>query len=228
MRKIHRILLVSAVVFILGATACGPATQPPISTQAATLSALLTSSPIAVATQSTESTQGVGTGTPSAGLPSTSEGTSTGVTGTPAASISMTPGIPVTGSSEALLICQFCLDRIPYAIVAIPETATFNMVDEQGATIKPSDETTCDSAQTFNGRQIILCRGAQLTTINLSICTGANNCVQFPVKLQSCPEAGSSGGVATLPAGTATGTPGASVTGTPSASAPGTAATPTP
>lgn len=204
MKKTHRILFIGALMLMLGAAACAPATQPPISNQAATLAAQLTSSPIAAATQSTQ-----GTGTPSAGLS----------TGTPAAAISMTPGIPVTGSGAALLICQFCLDQIPYAIVAIPEKATFTMVDNNGVAIQPSpsDATGCENVQTFNGRQLILCRGAGLATINLNVCNDSNDCTQFPVKLQECPQAGGgSSNVATLPAGTATITPGAVNTNTPS------------
>jgi hypothetical protein len=213
--KADRFLLFGTMILILALAACAPATQPPISDQAATLAAQLTSSPIAGETGTpgaltTPSVEVTGTVDPSA------------ITGTPAAVMTHTAGIPVTGADTVLLICQFCLDRIPYALVAIPEAATFNMVDAQGTVIEPDPaaQTGCNAVQTITGRQLVLCNGAELESINLSVCTDANNCSQVSVRLQQCPQAGSDDGgggtgTATLPAGTGTATPSAEATGTP-------------
>lgn len=222
MRKFRPIFLLTALVLILLSASCAPATVPPISTQAATLAALLTSSPIA----------GVGDTTPVAGTPSaaiaTTLGTTTVTTGTLAAVTTQTASIPVTGNQAPVLICQFCLDQIPYSLVAIAEVATFSMMDANGAVIQqdPTGATGCNSVQTFNGRQLLLCRGTEPSTIRLNVCTDTSNCVEVPVKLQSCPLSGTGEVTEAAPAIFDTATPGALATDTNTPSAP--AMTPTP
>ena len=86
------------------------------------------------------------------------------------------------------------------AVLVIPEAATFELV----TTAAPGPDTGCTSVDAFGGRQVVLCRGEENTTLTLDICTDTTNCTQLEIELQPCLETGT-------PAPGATDTPGAGV-----------------
>jgi hypothetical protein len=86
--------------------------------------------------------------------------------------------IPITGENVVLMQCQFCVADETHAVVIFPDTAYFD--------VEQSSPVTCLTADVVNGRRIIICRGPQSTSFNLSICSDPSNCLQFPVVLQPC------------------------------------------
>ncbi len=68
--------------------------------------------------------------------------------------------IPVTGSQDVLLQCQFCVNDEPHAVLILPESAAF-LVSE------PVIGVNCITAQVVNDRRILFCRGAQQTVFTL-------------------------------------------------------------
>ena len=165
----------------------------------------------------TKTTDTAGTGTPAAG--ETEVGTATAdttetvpatdtteVAGTGTAT-NGTPGIPVTGADVILLECQFCMQGMGNAILVIPDTSTFELVTSATTVSPPGTETGCNTVDTFGGRQVVLCRGEENSTLTLDICANGTDCVQLDVDLQSCPDAGTAQPNATETPGTGTGSP---------------------
>jgi hypothetical protein len=119
----------------------------------------------------------------------------------PAASTAAPDGIPVTGVSAASVLCQFCVDQIPHAVVLLPQAATFSMVGADGSAITSDGRSACNTVEALNGNQVVVCFGAAGTTINLNVCTNGSNCAQMPLKLDNCPAIQSTGlGQANTPA----------------------------
>jgi hypothetical protein len=142
---------------------------------------------------------------------------------TPTADGSQTPSIPVTGDEVILLECQFCVDNMAHALLVISEAATFELV-----TTAAGADTGCNTVDTFNGKQVVLCRAEENTSITVNICTDGTNCTELLVDLQACPVSANTpepGGVTNTPepgAATATDTP------EPSPTTGGVTSTPTP
>ena len=88
--------------------------------------------------------------------------------------------IPVTGSQEVLLQCQFCVNDEPHAVLILPESAAF-LVSE------PVIGVNCITAQVVNDRRILFCRGAQQTVFTLNVCFDEASCLQYPITLETCP-----------------------------------------
>ncbi len=88
--------------------------------------------------------------------------------------------IPVTGSQEVLLQCQFCVNDEPHAVLILPESAAF-LVSE------PVIGVNCITAQVVNDRRILFCRGAQQTVFTLNVCFDGASCLQYPITLETCP-----------------------------------------
>jgi hypothetical protein len=86
--------------------------------------------------------------------------------------------IPITGDNVVFMQCQFCVGEETHAILIFPETAYFD--------VDHSSPASCLTADVVSGRRIIICRGAQATSFNLSVCSDPSNCLQFPVVLQPC------------------------------------------
>jgi hypothetical protein len=118
-----------------------------------------------------------------------------------------------------LLECQFCIQDMAHALLVLPDTMTFEIASA------PGTDTGCNTVDTYQGRQVVICRSQENTSINLNICTDATNCTQLLVELQDCPDVVQPGATATgtLEIGT-TETPAVGATDTPEAGA----ATPTP
>ncbi len=105
--------------------------------------------------------------------------TSSGLTSANSTSTSTTPLIPVAGQNIVSMQCQFCVDTVAHAILIFPDFAFFD--------VAASEPVTCLTAQVVNGQRVLICRGAELTTFTLDICSDPSNCLQFPVTLEACP-----------------------------------------
>lgn len=86
---------------------------------------------------------------------------------------------------------QFCVKKIPYTLLAIPENATFEVIQPEGPlpTVRPGYSTTdiaCESVGIFRGKQVLVCRGPDLWSFNVTISDGGAS-ADFPVPLKSCP-----------------------------------------
>lgn len=86
--------------------------------------------------------------------------------------------IPITGENVVFMQCQFCVGEETHAVLLFPDTAYFDVDD--------SSPDTCLTADVVNGRRIVICRGPQSSSFNLSVCSDPSNCLQFPVVLQPC------------------------------------------
>src|SRR5512143_1676555 len=136
MSKIYRAIFVSALVLVLLATACSQRQAGLTSAEATALANGATGLPPTVATLVTLA---AGTGTPltPASMPGANQ----------------TQSVPVTGGQAPAMLCQFCMDGVPHALVAIPDTATFNVA----ASGSNAPAAVCNSVETLNGKQSVLC-----------------------------------------------------------------------
>ena len=106
---------------------------------------------------------------------------------TPTADGSQTPSTPVTGDDVILLECQFCVDSKAHTLLVLSEDATFEIVAPAASVATPGPDDGCNTVDTFNDKQLVLCRAEENTSITLNICTDANNCTELAVDLQACP-----------------------------------------
>jgi len=87
---------------------------------------------------------------------------------------------------------QICVRKIPYTILAIPENATFEVVQPEGPLPTPEpgssnpNELACSNPVTFGGKQVVVCTGPQLFSFNLHVTDGGTT-EDFPVPLKFCP-----------------------------------------
>ena len=219
MKKISRLLLPCSLILILLAAACAPSEGTATPGADETLIAGLTSSPAA-----TDSTLTAETATTSTSATSATTETPTVVATQPAATTdtTLTPSTPVTGD-VILLACQFCVDTMAHALLVMPETTTFEVI-EFSATISSSDtDSGCNTVDTFSDRQVVLCRAPENTSFTMNLCANGTDCTELVVDLQACPVATNpqtpiATATDTLQPGAATNTPGTSVTTTPSPS----------
>ena len=217
MKKISRVFLFGALALILLTAGCAGQEQEETPGVLETVQpGDLTASPSPMATEVAGTAE---TETPS--TPATVEATSTSTT-TPTAAAQETPVTTVTVADIRVVECQFCIDTMAYALLDIPATATFEIV----APAPPAADTVCNVADTFNDRQVILCRAPEASSITVNICTDTNTCSETIVDLQPCPVAATP-----QPGGANTATPtsstGATATATPTAAASPTAGGPT-
>jgi hypothetical protein len=113
-------------------------------------------------------------------------GADTGATQAPA--VEGTPTSPVVE-----LLDQFCVRKVPYSLLAIPEDASFEVVPPAEGVAPPTlnpltgntNEIVCTSAGIFGGKQVIACRGPELWSFNLTI-TDRGESGEFPVPLKTC------------------------------------------
>ena len=230
MKKISRLFLLGALAVILLTAACAPEegtptvveTLPPVDL---TPSPAATDGTLTAETETTSTAATLETATPAAALTETAPA----ATDTPqvaATDTTQTPSTPVT-SDVILLECQFCVNNMAHALLVLSEVATFELT-----TTATGTDTGCNTVDTFDDRQVVLCRAEENTSLTLNICTDGN-CTELLVDLQACPVAPGTaepGATATETSGAAvTNTPGAAVTDTPQASpTTGGAATSTP
>ena len=167
-----------------------------------------TVTPFAVGTDTTETMTTAttpGLETPAVDLTATIP-TATNIEGAAATGAAQTPGLPVTGADLTLLECQFCIEGMTHALLVLPDTATFQTVVDTATLSTPGPDMGCNTVDTYNGRQVVICRGQQNTSLSLNVCVNGNNCTPLLVQLQSCPQAD-----APQPGAAATDTSGAGV-----------------
>jgi len=184
MNKFSLIFLFGALALIMLTAACAPEEGTPTAVE--TLLPVDLTPPPAVTDD--------GTLTAETETPSTTETLEVTETLTPDAAQltptgdgSQTPSIPVTGVDFVLLECQFCVDSTAHTLLVLPEAATFEIVATAASVAAPGPDDGCNTVDTFNGKQIVLCRAEENTSITLNICTDANNCTELAVDLQACP-----------------------------------------
>lgn len=217
MKKTSHIFLFGALVLVLLLAGCAgeEVTPTPISTLPGGEEMTSTPSAAETDTTGTAETEVATTGTAETTAEATQETTTATADGTQQATPSdttQTPGIPVTGTDIILLECQFCIDTMAHALLVMPATSTFELVTSSASTA--TADTGCSTVDTYNDKQVVLCRAEEDTSLTLDICT-AGTCSQLTVALQTCPQAATG----TTPAN-ATDTPGAgTATGTPTAEA---------
>ena len=224
MKKISRLFFFGALAVILMTAACAPEEGTP--TVVETLPPVdLTPTPLATdgtGTAATETTSTAATETTATMDLTGTAPAATDTAQTAATDTTQTPSVPVT-DDVILLECQFCVDNTAHALLVLSEVATFELT-----TTTTGTDTGCETVDTFNGRQVVLCRAEENTSITLNICTDGN-CTELLVDLQACPVTPGTaepGATATETSGAAvTNTPGAAVTDTPQASP---TSTPTP
>ena len=207
MKKISRLFLFSALAIILLTAACAPeeeetptgvATLPPVD---------LTPSPLATDGTGTAGTETTATPDLTGTAPAATDTTQTVATDT-----TQTSSIPVTGDEVILLECQFCVESMAHAVLVLSDVATFELVTSASTLSTPGPDTGCETVQTFGGRQVVLCRAEENTSISLNICRDGN-CTELEVDLQSCPDSNTPGAATNTPApGGVTDTPQASPT----------------
>lgn len=221
MKNVSLMFMFGALVLVLALAACAPSEGTPTLVGSPfpddTPIVDLTGSPSVEATGTTVTTE---TETPVVDTTDTPEVT-------PTQDTTQTPSIPVTGDI-ILVECQFCIENVGHALLVFNESSTFEVVTTSAST--PSDpDMGCSTIDTYDGRQVVLCRGEEDTSLTLNICDANNTCTEMIVTLQGCPDAltPQPGDATNTPAaGVATDTPAAGATDTPAAAVP--TATPTP
>jgi hypothetical protein len=202
MKTVSRIFLFGALTLVLLTAACTGQEGSPTPVEP-TGPVEETSYPPPIETEVTEETA-----TTSPEASATMEVTDT----VPAATdTTQTPGVPGAGTELILLECQFCIDGAAHAMLVLPDTATFETVADTATLSTPGPDMGCNTVDTYNGRQVVICRGEEDTSLSLNICTDGNNCTQLLVELQTCPDVNPPGATNTPEAGLPTDTPGAGV-----------------
>ncbi len=112
----------------------------------------------------------------------------TATPGTSANSGNSGPTTSQVASENVVVWDQFCVRKVPYTLLAIPQDASFEIVKPEGVQPTPiistgnSNEIVCDSVGVFRDQQIVVCRGPQLFTFTLNVSGEA-----FEVPLGACP-----------------------------------------
>jgi hypothetical protein len=119
-------------------------------------------------------------------------------TATPATSsdsVTAPEGSTAPGAQEPSMVelwDQVCVRKIPYTILAIPENATFEVVQPEGPLPTPEpgssnrNELACSNPVTFGGKQVVVCTGPQLFSFDLRVTNGGTS-EDFSVPLKFCP-----------------------------------------
>ena len=114
-----------------------------------------------------------------------------------------------------LLECQYCIEGTAHAVLILPDTATFQVVNDSASVSTQGMETGCFAVDSFNGRQTVICRAQENSSMTLDICPDGVNCTQLLVELQSCPQTAQPGTTNTPGAdGSTTSTPATGETAT--------------
>ena len=88
---------------------------------------------------------------------------------------------PTPGSSQCALPTgnqrdQFCVNKVPYTLIAIPPDDTYHVL---------TAGFTCDDAGVRNNFQLLTCTGPQSYTFNLKVCNAA--CAALPATATAVP-----------------------------------------
>jgi hypothetical protein len=94
-------------------------------------------------------------------------------------------------SGSVVVWDQFCVRKVPYTLLAIPQNASFEIVQPEVIptpmiSTGNSNEIVCDSVGVFRDQQVVVCRGPQLFTFTLNV-SGDGASEAFEVPLGACP-----------------------------------------
>jgi hypothetical protein len=99
-------------------------------------------------------------------------------------------GINPAANSSVVVWDQFCVRKIPYTILALPQGATYQLAESQ---VMPTavvggnnTQYACDAVGTFRDKQVLVCRGPQLYSFTLQVSDGGTT-EDFQVPLKGCP-----------------------------------------
>lgn len=101
-------------------------------------------------------------------------------------------GSETPSASMVQLWDKFCVSKIPYTILALPQDATFQLASSDVATptvapgYLPANKTACNNVTVSRGKQVVVCRGPQLTTFTLKVSSGGNT-ENYQVPMGACP-----------------------------------------
>lgn len=87
---------------------------------------------------------------------------------------------------------QFCIRKIPYTLLALPENATFELIQPESPLPTPnpvfsanSNEISCTNVGIFRGQQVVVCRGPNNYSFSLQVSDGGA-AEEFVVPLKAC------------------------------------------
>lgn len=109
----------------------------------------------------------------------------------------------LAGVVPVQLICWFCVEQVPHVMVALPQSATFQVPASVSG-------VTCNSVETVGSTQLVLCQGPKQSgsvTFDLSVCSNGN-CSERHITAIDC-------SATAMPTETLTTTPTATTTSTP-------------
>lgn len=99
---------------------------------------------------------------------------------------------PTDPNSSVVVWDQFCVRKIPYTILALPENSTFELASESVAVAPTqvvggnSNQFACESVGTFRNKHIVVCHGPQLYSFDLQVNDGGTT-ETYQVPLKGCP-----------------------------------------
>lgn len=97
---------------------------------------------------------------------------------------------PTDPNSSVVVWDQFCVRKIPYTILALPENSTFELASQEIVPTQVvggnSNEFACESVGTFRNKHIVVCHGPQLYSFNLQVNDGGTT-ESYQVPLKGCP-----------------------------------------
>ncbi len=104
------------------------------------------------------------------------------------------PFAPAVDSSLVTLWDKICVRKVPYTILAIPASASFDLLAPDGSIIPALEPNAtpvpganrCESVLNLGGRQVLVCSGQQNSVFMLRVTDGSLT-EDFEVPLKACP-----------------------------------------
>jgi hypothetical protein len=89
------------------------------------------------------------------------------------------PGLDPTDPDSSVVVWdQFCVRKIPYTILALPENSTFELASDQIVPTQTvggnTNQFACESVGTFRNKHVVVCHGPQLYSFNLQVNDGGS------------------------------------------------------
>jgi hypothetical protein len=98
---------------------------------------------------------------------------------------------PTDPNSSVVVWDQFCVRKIPYTILALPENSTFELASESAVVPTQvvggnTNQFACESVGTFRNKHIVVCHGPELYSFDLQVNDGGS-AATYQVPLKGCP-----------------------------------------
>jgi hypothetical protein len=115
-------------------------------------------------------------------------------TATPAGTTDADASTQAVASTNVVVWDKFCVQKIPYTIIALPQNASFEIAPPAENAFIPtpvkgtsnSNEMVCNSVGTYRDMQVVVCRGPQLVSIPQNV-TSDGGSEEFLVPMGACP-----------------------------------------